>query len=101
MQPEITDRGEFRTEHASRYLQQLCKHFAHKVDVQFDETAGSVAFPFGPATLTATDDALIAVVTAPTEDKLRDARRAIDSQLVTFAFREGFTTMTWGATAPA
>ena len=99
MQPEMMARGEFRTEYASRYLQQLCKHFAHKVEVQFDEVDGTVAFPFGPATLTATNDALIAVVTAPTEDKLRDARRAIDSHLVIFAFREGFTTMTWGVTA--
>jgi hypothetical protein len=99
MQPEMMDRGEFRTKHASRYLQQLCKHFAHKVEVQFDRAAGSVAFPFGLATLDAKDDALVVVVTGQTDADLRQARRAIDSHLVTFAFREGFTMMAWGLPA--
>lgn len=98
MQPEMMAHGEFRTEYASRYLQQLCKHFAHKVEVQFDKADGTVAFPFGTATLKANNDALIVVVTGQTDADLRQARRAIDSHLVTFAFREAFTTMTWGVT---
>lgn len=32
--------GTFMTPNASKYLQQLCKHFAHKVAVVFDETEG-------------------------------------------------------------
>ena len=32
--------GTFTTPNASKYLQQLCKHFAHKVDVEYDETRG-------------------------------------------------------------
>lgn len=33
------------TANASKYLQQLCKHFAHKVEVRFDETEGHCALP--------------------------------------------------------
>src|SRR6185437_8958296 len=32
------------TTHASRYLQQLCKHWAHKLDVSFTPEAGHVVF---------------------------------------------------------
>lgn len=97
MQVEITDRGQFQTEHASRYLQQLCKHFAHKIEVQFDETSGTAQFPFGSATLTATPEQLDVVLTATNEDGLERSRRAIDSHLETFAFREGYTKMNWGS----
>lgn len=97
MQAEISDWGQFATQHASRYLQQLCKHFAHKIEVRFDETSGTVQFPFGPATLTATQDELIACLTANTEEGLERGRGAIDRHLKTFAFREGFTTMNWSS----
>jgi hypothetical protein len=33
------------TAHASRYLQQLCKHWSHTLAVTFSETAGTVTFP--------------------------------------------------------
>ena len=29
------------TTHASRYLQQLCKHWRHNLVVEFDETLGT------------------------------------------------------------
>ena len=32
---------------AGRYLAQLCKHFAHKVPVDWDETQAEVDFGFG------------------------------------------------------
>ena len=37
-----------KTDHASRYLQQLCKHWSHRFTVEFNETAGKV--PFSPET---------------------------------------------------
>ena len=33
------------TAHASRYLQQLCKHWRHNLAVEFDESLGTVTFP--------------------------------------------------------
>ncbi len=95
MQAPFSDQGRFMTKNASRYLQQLCKHFAHKIDVQFDETAGTAVFPFGHATLTATDAASIVDLTADTAGGIDRGRVAIDSHLETFAFREAFKTMDW------
>jgi uncharacterized protein len=33
------------TIHASRYLQQLCKHWSHKLSVEFSPVRGMVIFP--------------------------------------------------------
>ncbi|PZM09793.1 DUF2218 domain-containing protein [Rhizobium tubonense] len=35
-----------KTDHASRYMQQLCKHWSHKFAVEFDDKTGKV--PFSP-----------------------------------------------------
>lgn len=40
----------FKTENASRYLQTLCKHFGHKVEVRFDAHSGEISFPVGRST---------------------------------------------------
>ncbi|MDE4134504.1 DUF2218 domain-containing protein [Phaeobacter sp. QD34_3] len=87
--------GRFETRHASKYLQQLCKHFAHKVEVNHDSSAGQVAFPFGPAHLRATEQALVAEISGADDAALSRGRGVIDSHLKTFAFREDFETMTW------
>lgn len=47
------------TSNARRYLQQLCKHFAHKVEVEFTPEAGSVSLPFGTCDLSANGDQLV------------------------------------------
>ena len=33
------------TKHASRYLQQVCKHWAHNLTVEFDAARGTIVFP--------------------------------------------------------
>jgi len=90
-----TSTGCFKTDNASKYLQQLCKHFGHKVGSQFDTTTGRVDFPFGPATMAASDTALEVTVEAPDSDGLARARGVIDSHLARFAFREEFEAMEW------
>ena len=93
----LQDTGTFQTPNASKYLQQLCKHFAHKIEVEFDETSGRAALPPGPATLTATDDGLRVEISAETDEGLQRARGVIDDHLKRFAFREGFEHMAWTA----
>ena len=90
--------GHFETPHASKYLQQLCKHFGHKVEVSFDAAQGKVAFPFGPATLHATEERLSAGISGRDEAALARARAVIDAHLKTFAFREDFEQMAWQPT---
>jgi len=87
--------GTFSTPNASKYLQQLCKHFAHKIEVSFDETSGRIAFSLGVAEVSATAEAL-QVRFADVADALRaDAKSVIDQHLARFAFREGFSAMNW------
>ena len=42
-----------------RYLGQLCKHFAHKIEANWaeDYSSGHIAFPMGPCDLTADEAA--------------------------------------------
>lgn len=89
--------GTYATPNGSKYLQQLCKHFAHKAEVTFDTTSGQVALHSGPATLSADAAGLMVTVTAPDESGLPGAQFAIDKHLAIFAHREGFTAMTWAA----
>ncbi|MCZ4262982.1 DUF2218 domain-containing protein [Limimaricola sp. G21655-S1] len=95
MQDRILDEGRFRTPNASRYLQQLCKHFAHKVEASCDTQSGRVAMPFGPVMLTATADELVVTVSTSDSEALARARKVIDDHLSRFAFREGFVQMAW------
>lgn len=78
------------TENASRYLQQLCKHFAHKVEVEFTPDAGTVTLPFGTCQLSATPKQL-ELVGSSTPDNLSRLERFLGSHLARFAFRENPT----------
>ncbi|MGE0847888.1 MAG: DUF2218 domain-containing protein [Flavobacteriaceae bacterium] len=76
------------TESASKYLQQLCKHFAHKAPATFDAQRGEVAFPFGNCTMEADDKALSIRCEAPEEEQILRCRFVIDDHLTRFAWRE-------------
>lgn len=91
----LTSSARFATANGSRLLQQLCKHFAHKVEVEFDETRGSVVLGSGRAELQADGDSLSARVEAEDARSLIEVRYVIDKHLVTFAFRENFTGFEW------
>jgi uncharacterized protein len=91
----MVETGRFETSHASKYLQQLCKHFSHKLDVQFDEREGVIPLQAGPARLRADDMRLTVEVNAEDAEGLARARGIIDKHLHRFAFREGFEAMEW------
>jgi len=91
----ITSTARYATDHASKYLQQLLKHFAHKVEVSFDESHGTAAMPAGPAELWAEPGQLTVRVSAEDVKGIIQARYVIDSHLVSFAFREGFSGLNW------
>lgn len=91
----LTQTGRFETENGSKYLQQLCKHFSHKVEAEFDATTGRVALPVGPARLSADGSGLTVDITADDQDGLTRARHVIDDHLKRFAFREDFAGMHW------
>ena len=76
------------TRSASRYLQQLCKHWGHKFHVEFDQAHGRIDLPFGPCVLDASPEEL--VVTLETEDAAGFDRfeSVVADHVRRFAFRE-------------
>lgn len=95
----LTTSGYFTTANASRYLQQLCKHFGHKIEVSFDAHAGRIEFPMGPVTLTADAEKLTAHAEAADAEGIANVQSVIDRHLERFAFREEFKGMTWDTAA--
>jgi hypothetical protein len=86
------------TTHGSRYLQQLCKHWAHKMPVEFNADAGSVKFPNGSiATMVAKDATLDVTVDVPEGEDLARMQEVVAKHLDRFAFREAPLTFEWVA----
>jgi len=88
------------TEHASQYLQQLCKHFAHKLPVQFTPVRGHIPFAAGTCTLAADDAGLTLEAEASGADGLARVQDVVERHLVRFAFREPLT-VHWRPAEPA
>ncbi|MDS7594629.1 DUF2218 domain-containing protein [Agrobacterium tumefaciens] len=85
----------FKTEHAARYLTQLCRHFAHKVDVSYDGDHGECRFICGTAILDAKDGELRIRVQSHDDAQLRETQTVVERHLVQFAFREAFQSLRW------
>lgn len=74
------------TEHASRYLQQLCKHWSHKFTVEFTPEKGRIDLGEGRiADLSADGTALTVEVEAP---ELKRMEQVVEEHITRFAFRE-------------
>ena len=84
----LTATSAFETPNASRYIAQLCKHFAHKVEVSYDETRGEAALPTGKAVMEAKEGGLHFEVNAETPEALARGKFIIEDHIVRFAFRE-------------
>ena len=79
------------TAHASKYLQQLCKHFSHKIETGFTPDAGWIRFEFGKADLGAAADRLTITAEAASAADLDRLQGVLASHLERFAFREDLT----------
>lgn len=76
------------TERASIYLQQLCKHFAHKLPVTFTPEKGQITFSIGICRLEASDSILVLGAEAEDDARLTQLQSVIDKHLLRFAFRD-------------
>ncbi len=93
------------TKSASRYLQQLCKHWAHNLAVDFDTEEGRIVFPRdarglnfpgdGTVTLKAHETELEVLVDASAPEQLEGLKGAVASHLDRFAFREAPLAFNW------
>ena len=73
---------------ASRYLQQLCKHFAHKLPVEFDPQRGRIEFSIGLCRLEASPELLTMEAEASDAETLAQLEGVVARHLERFAFRE-------------
>ncbi|MFN3209330.1 MAG: DUF2218 domain-containing protein [Roseovarius sp.] len=89
--------GRIETEHGAKYLTQLCKHFAHKIDATWDGNHGRADFVFGPAIMEADPQGLTIRFDVDKDKNVPAAKGVIDSHLVTFAHREKIEGMEWTA----
>jgi len=81
---------------ASRYLQQLAKHWSHKMEVSFTAEEGSIAFPNGAhLAMRADSETLDLVLTVPEDGDPLRMREVVASHIDRFAFREGPLTYDW------
>lgn len=78
------------TLHASRYLQQLCKHWAHRLDVTFDPHKGHVDFGEGQSVdMIATDhDLTLTISDNQNGSRLPRLEQVVADHLLRFAFKE-------------
>ena len=83
------------TAHASRYLQQLCKHWAHKLDVTFTPEEGTVAFAEAVAMMRAEPEVLVVTITAEDPAVLEQMKGVVASHLDRFAFKEAPLGFDW------
>lgn len=84
-----------QTEHASKYLTQLCKHWAHKFEVSFDPVLGRIALPMGTCTLTATPAALQVDLDGVEGADMSRFEDVVADHVNRFAHREGELTFPW------
>jgi hypothetical protein len=81
---------------ASRYLQQLAKHWSHKMTVTFTAEEGTIDFPNGARlAMRADPDTLDIVLTVPDDGDMARMREVVASHLDRFAFREAPLTFDW------
>jgi len=93
------------TAHASRYLQQLCKHWEHNLQVEFTPENGTVIFPKdargadhpGDAVVTfdVAEAALEVRIDASSDAQLEGLKGAVARHLDRFAFREAPLAFDW------
>lgn len=93
------------TPNASRHLQQLCKHWAHNLTVEFTPEQGKVIFPRSARGNNWKDDAVVTMIAHPGHlecridaselDQLGGLKDALARHLDRFAFREAPLTFDW------
>jgi hypothetical protein len=102
----VSATGFARTEKASRYLQQLCKHWEHNLKVEYTADHGTIVFPKnargadwpadGVVTLDAKPEGMAIRIDASADGQLEGLKGAVERHIDRFAFREAPLNYEWG-----
>ena len=93
------------TEHAAKYVQQVCRHWTHDLAVAFDDHRGEIVFPRdargadwpadGRITLEAGPTVLACRIKASAEGQRDGLKGALARHIDRFAFREAPLPFNW------
>ncbi len=93
------------TAHASKYLQQVCKHWEHNLAVTFDAQQGTVTFPRDARGASWPGDAVVTFsahtgmlechIAASEPDQRDGLKGAVERHIDRLAFREAPLTYDW------
>jgi uncharacterized protein len=96
-----TSQAQVATTAASRYLVQLCKHWAHKLDVEYTTETARIKFPSGLCRLKAGADDLLLIIEAADVDTVTRLQGVVEDHLRRFAFREELGAFAWTGSVAA
>jgi hypothetical protein len=104
----LTATAKIPTDSASKYLQQVCKHWQHNLPVTFDKAHGQITFARDargadwPAdavvTLVAESATLICTINASADGQRNGLKGALERHIDRFAFREAPLAYDWSDT---
>jgi hypothetical protein len=84
----LTTSAHVTTATPARYISRLCKHFAHRVPVSFDEKQGRIEFDLGLGLLHAEGDGLTLAVESQSPEGLERLKEIVGSHFVRVAWQE-------------
>jgi uncharacterized protein len=83
------------TADAAKYVQQLCKHWSHRLEVDLSDQKGMVKFPAAVVTLEAGADALKVTIEGEGGEEVERLKGVVATHLDRFAFREAPLRFDW------
>ena len=83
------------TVNGAKYMQQLCKHWSHRLEVDLSEQRGVVKFPAAVVTLEPEADALEVTIEGEESEEVERLKGVVASHLDRFAFREAPLRFDW------
>ncbi|WP_189466905.1 DUF2218 domain-containing protein [Litchfieldella qijiaojingensis] len=81
-------RAEIATDSGAKLIDRLCKHWAHKLDVEKSEGQARVTFEAGTCLMYAKDGKLTVALEALDDESLDRLEEVVDSHLVRMAGKE-------------
>ncbi|MBC9249528.1 2,4-dihydroxyhept-2-ene-1,7-dioic acid aldolase [Pseudomonas alcaligenes] len=87
----FTTSAHVNTDTPARYISRLCKHFAHKLPVSFDEQQGRIEFSAGVALLQADAQGLTLRVESAAREDLERLQGVVASHFERVAWQEALT----------
>lgn len=77
-----------KTDTPSKYINRLCKHFAHKVVVNYNDDKGEITFDMGTGSIFKYNDGLLLVAEADQQENLETVIDIMDRHFVRVAWQE-------------